>query len=139
MKKDQNNSLRGHSIGMIALLIIESLLGMMINIYVQLPAGASTSKNWEFAQGQWLVWAHIIVGSLLVLGVIALYIRAIKLKDRIWKIAGGIASVSVILAFVCGEEFVSNPRNILSFAMSLFFTVAVLSVFWGIYQTKEVN
>ena len=139
MKKAQNRSLRRHSIGMLALLIVESLLGMMINIYVQFPAGASAGQNWEFAQGQWLIWVHIVVGSLLVLGMIALYMRAAKLKARTWKISGGIASLSVIVAFVCGEGFVSNPQDILSFVMSLFFTVAVLSIFWGIYKTKELT
>jgi putative effector of murein hydrolase len=87
--------------------------------------------------GQWLIWAHLINGTLIVAGAIALYARAIKLKNKTWKIVGGVTAGSVILAWVCGEEFISKQNDLYSFAMSLFFIIALTSLGAGLYKTKQ--
>jgi hypothetical protein len=137
MKDNQTRTLNKHGMGMLVLLIVQYVLGTLANLFVQFPENASVGQNWEFMRGQWLIWAHVIVGTLIVLGVLALYVRAIKMKDKVWKISGGIASGSVILAFISGEEFVSKPQALLSLTMSLLFIVALLSISWGVYKTKE--
>ena len=129
--------LKSHVIGMIILLIIQYILGMLTNLYVQFPEGGTVGQNWEFMHGQWLVWAHLITGTLIVIGTISLYVRAVKLKNKIWKIAGGIAAGSAILAWVCGEEFVSRQQDIYSLAMSIFFIVALVALGGGLYYAKK--
>ncbi len=129
--------LKPHAIGMVILLAVEYVLGMLTNLYVQFPAGGSIGQNWEFMHSQWLIWAHLIIGTLIILGMIALYVQAVKLKNRIWKIAGGIASASSVLAWICGEEFVSRQAAGYSLAMSLFFIIALLALGAGLYQTSR--
>ncbi|HSW77235.1 MAG TPA: hypothetical protein VLG36_00365 [Candidatus Chromulinivoraceae bacterium] len=86
--------------------------------------------------GQWLIWAHLIVGTLIVLGTVSLYVRAIKLKSKPWKIAAGIATGAVVLAWYCGEEFISRQLDIYSYAMSLLFIIAFVSLGSGIYKNN---
>ena len=135
---DKNTQrLNKHVIGVIILLVIQYVLGMAINLYVQFPEGASVRQNWEFMQGQWLVWAHIVAGTLIVLGLISLYIQAVKLKDKVWKITGGIAAVSSIVAWAFGEEFISRQNDFYSFAMSVFFIAALVSLCVGLYKARK--
>ena len=129
--------LKSHAIGMIILLVIQYILGMLTNLYVQFPDGGTVGQNWEFMHGQWLVWAHLITGTLIVIGTVSLYIRALKLKDKTWKIAGGIAAGSAVLAWVCGEEFVSRQQDMYSFAMSVFFIIAFVALGSGLYLAKK--
>lgn len=136
MKKNSLTKLNKHAVAMISLLVVQYLVGMLTNLYIHFPEGESVAHQWKFASGQWLVMLHVIVGTLLVFGVMALYVQAIKMKDKTWKIAGGIASGSVILAFICGEEFVSRQSDMYSFAMSLFFIVALGAICWGIYKAR---
>lgn len=124
---------------MIALLVIQYILGMLTNLYVQFPEGGSAGRNWEFMHGQWLIWAHLITGTLIVLGTIALYVRALKLKNKVWKLTGGITAASAVLAWVCGEEFVSTQADAYSFAMSVFFIVALVALGWGLYFTNKIK
>jgi hypothetical protein len=137
MKETSSSRIDRHAMGMIGVLILQYILGIAVNLYVQFPEGASAAQNWDFMRGQWLVWAHLILGTLIVLGTISLYVRAIKLKDKTWKIAGGIAMGSVILAWISGEEFVSGQVDIYSFIMSLLFIIALVSLGWGVYQSKK--
>lgn len=137
MDRFRNNSLSRHGIGLMGGLVVQYILGMLTNLYVSFPENGTVNQNWEFTRGQWLVLAHILIGLLLIFGTASLYVRAIRAKDRTWKIAGGIAAGSVILAFVSGEEFVSNQSDVYSFAMSLFFILALGSIAWGVYKTKE--
>lgn len=121
---------------MVSLLVVQYVLGMAVNLYVHFPEGGSAAQNWEFMRGQWLIWAHLVVGTLLVLGTIALYVRAMQLKDKTWKIAGGIGAAANILAWISGEEIISRQQDIYSFAMSFFFIVAIVALGWGLYRTN---
>lgn len=120
---------------MFILLVVQYIFGMIANLYVQLPAHAD--KNLGLSHGGWIVWVHILLGTLLVFGTIALYIRAVKAKNKIWKISGGISSLSVILAWAYGDDFFVGQKNADSLAMSIFFIIALIALGWGIYKAKK--
>lgn len=129
--------LTNHSLGLIGALIVQYVLGMLTNLFVAFPDSNSPIAHWEFARGQWLIMSHIIVGTLIVIGTVALYVRAVKLKDKTWKIAGGITLGSVILAWLSGEEFITSQTDVHSFSMALFFLIALLSLGWGVYRSRS--
>lgn len=135
--KGNLQQIRKHATGLIGLLVAQYILGMLTNLYVHFPERASVAKNWEFMRGQWLVWAHLITGTLIVFGAIALYIKAVELRNKTWKVAGGITTGSAIVAWVCGEEFVSSQSDLYSFAMSVFFIVALVALGVGLYKAKQ--
>jgi len=57
-------------------------------------------------------------------------------KNRVWKIAG-IATGSAIVAWICGEEFISKQVGWYSLAISLFFIIALVPLGWGAYQGRS--
>ena len=128
---------RSHSIGLLVLLAIQYTLGMLVNLYVKFPPDVTTNQQWDFARDQWLLMAHIGLGMLILIGSIALWVMAIRAKDRVWKIASGLAFGSILLAIITGSEFISMQKEPYSFAMSLFFITAIASLSWGIYRSKS--
>ena len=123
-------------IGQMIGLVAQYLLGMLTNLYVTFPKTNSVGQRWEFARSQVLVMAHIVLGTLIFLGAIALIIRAYKSRERIWKISAGIGLVSITLAWISGEEFISSQAAGYSLSMSLFFLVALAAYGWGLYRSR---
>jgi hypothetical protein len=134
---DANPKLRGHALGMLGILVVEYGLGMLSNLYVNFPEGSTDWQHWHYAESQVLLISHIAVGMVLLLGVIALWVRAMMLRDKTWKIAGGLGLGSVVLAIVSGSQFVSTQEDGFSLAMSLFFLAALASLGWGVYKSKS--
>ena len=92
---------------------------------------------WEFTQTQMPVVLHIIVGFLLLFGTLALLIRAIRFKERIWVISSAISLVAVLTAVVTGSFFITLQADVYSFIMALAFIVALLSYGWGLYKSER--
>lgn len=130
--------LTAHAFGMIGLLIIEYLLGISTNVFVQFPEGKYGKQLWAFAGQQLPITLHIIIGFLLLLGTLALFIRAIITKSTSWIRTGSIALVAVIAAIVTGSLFIPTQSAGYSFIMALSFIIALLAYFWGIYRNKRI-
>jgi hypothetical protein len=133
-----SKKLRLHGIIILAFLLAEYIFGMLTNLYIHFPEGNTSGQQWEYAGGQGLVIAHIILGTLLVLTAISLLTMAIKAKDRIWKLVASVGFGAILLASAFGSEFVSKQNESSSFWMSLFFIVAVAAYGWGLYTTKDL-
>lgn len=136
MNQKSNPQLRLQGFFIIGFLLVQYLLGILSNLYVQFPDNNTDWQHWHFAKGQLLIVAHIVVGMLLLIGMIVLYIRAFRSKDKIWKIASGIGLGSVLLAIMSGSEFISTQSAIYSFVMSVLFVIALGSIAWGLYKTR---
>lgn len=137
MSKNHTIALRNHSISMIGLLVVQYLLGTYAGFFVEFPEDATVSEAWKFAMGNWIVMLHIVVGTLVVVGLVGLYVRAVMLKDRTWQIAGAIAAGSSVLSWLCGEEFIAKQSDMYSFAMAVFFMIALLALGWGVYKSRS--
>jgi len=74
--------------GLLGLLVIQHGLGMLSNLYVSFPENNTDWQQWRYDEGQLLLIAHIAVGMVLLLRMIALWVRGAKLGDKPWKIAG---------------------------------------------------
>jgi hypothetical protein len=72
--------LRVHGMILILGLLVQYMLGMFSNLYVQFPDTTVPGKLWEFAWTQVPVATHIVLGMLLFLGALALLIRALLFK-----------------------------------------------------------
>lgn len=131
----RSQQLSKHAKILLGLLVIQYIFGMISNLFITLPVHAD--KNLGLKDGQWVVWTHILIGTIIVISAISLYVRASKAKDRIWKLVGGVTSGAVILAWMSGDEFLNSPDNGYSLAMSLFFIIAFVTLGWGIYRTKD--
>ena len=124
---------------MIIGLIVQYCLGMAINVFVQFPQNQGSGMNWQFATRNILIMAHLILGTLLIVGAIAQLVRVVRAKSAAWKLPAAYALVGVIVAWIGGDTFVTTQIAVLSYIMSLGFLVAILSYFWGLYRSRAAE
>jgi hypothetical protein len=113
--------LRGASIGVVVMLIIQFILGMIYNLYGTAPT--STKSVGLFSSPT--IALHVIVGILLGLAAIAQLVRAIgsRHSPTIWLSALGL--LSIIGAGFAGLGFAGSGAAGASLGMSLAFAVAL--------------
>lgn len=121
---------------MLGFLIGQYVLGMLTNLYVKFPENKTNYQQWQYANGQLLIGLHIILGVLLLIGSIVLLVRAIRMKDRVWRVAATIGLGSILLAVISGSEFISTQNHAYSLIMSALFVSSVAAYGWGLYKTK---
>ena len=131
------SSLNKYAIVLIIILIVQYLLGMFTNSFVQFPQGKNEGQLWEFAWSQIPIAAHIIVGSLLLFGAIIFVIRSIRQKNKSWITASIIGGVGILISGMSGAFFISTQQDIYSYLMSIFFLVAFISYGWGLYSSLK--
>jgi SNF family Na+-dependent transporter len=134
MKKDPLG-IQSHVI--LGILILQYLLGMAANLFVQFPDTKNEKKLWEFAGSQWTVVTHMILGFLLLIGGFVLLFRSIRRKDKNWIIAGGVGLFAILIAVGAGSEFIPTQQDVYSFLMAAAFILAILAYGWGIYKAKK--
>lgn len=138
MEKENKGSkrLQAHALGMIGILIVQYLLGMTTNLFVQFPENAHEGQLWVFAWHQIPLSLHIIVGFALLFGTISLIISATKQKNRSWIIASTIAGIAIFSAIGAGATFIPTQTDAYSFVMAISFIISLLAYFWGLYKNK---
>ena len=125
-----------HTLGLIGALILQFLLGMFTALFVTFPEGASEKQVWKFAGQNIPIVFHMLLGILILLGAIALVVRAIIMKDKNWIWTSIIGLFGVLVADVTGLLFVSQQNDMYSYTMAVAFIVALVSYFWGIYKAR---
>ncbi len=136
MQGKKQRQLNFHAMGMIVLLVIQYLLGMITTLYITFPTSTKDAFMWKFAWEQLPLAAHIIVGLLLLLGTIALFVRAIMLRKNYWIWASGVGLAGVLLSIFSGSAFIPSQVSLYSLVMATGFIISLLSYFWGLYQNK---
>ncbi len=122
---------------MIAFLIVQYILGMITNLFVQFPESATDGQLWVFAWSQISEASHIILGLLLFVGALVFLIRAIRAKDRNWIIASAIGLAGIVSAIYGGVSFIPSQVDRYSLLMSIAFLVAFVGYGWGLYSSKR--
>jgi len=119
------------SLGMMAGLLIQYGLGMIVNLYVSVPArdhggGALTAIGRALANGPAALTVHAALSLLLILGAVNLVIRAAVARLRLaaWLSAAGL--LAIVGAAASGAAFVSSGADGSSLTMALLTGVALL-------------
>ena len=114
--------LRGSSIGLVAMLVIQFILGMIYNLYGTAP---TSKKSIELFSSP-LIALHVVLGILLFLAAVAHLVRAIGARHRpsVWLSAVGL--VSIIGAGFAGLGFTGSGAAGASLGMSLAFALALV-------------
>ena len=123
--------LRRISLGMLAGLLIQYGMGMIVNLYVNVPArdhggGVLTAVGRALANGPAALTVHAALGLLLILGAVNLVIRAAVLRLRLvtWLSVAGL--LAIVGAAASGAAFVGSGTDGASLAMALLTGVALL-------------
>jgi heme A synthase len=126
-----------HAWGLTLGLVLEYLLGMFTNLFVEFPEDAKEGEAWNFAWSQPVLALHIILGLLLFIGATALAIRSYKARDKVWIRSSGLGLLFIFLAAFGGSSFIPSQKDLYSYLMAISFILAVFSYGWGIYQSKK--
>lgn len=104
----------------VALLVLQFLLGMLANLYAEIPK----DQPWEVFHQFGFILAHAANGTLLlVMGAVFLY-QALKRHAYQREAIGGM--VALLLAYSFGEAFVFTQSDLMSFLMAGSFIGALL-------------
>jgi hypothetical protein len=130
------------------LLAIQFLIGMIANLFIQVPNvhPGTGSSNYFVGVVQGVVWAllhselglllHVIVGLLLGIAAFTLLGLAIASRQRAWIVTSILGWIGVIGAGFNGASFLNYGHNFSSLLMSIGFLLAVVSYAIGFYITR---
>ena len=122
--------LRRISLGMLAGLLIQYGLGMIVNLYVSVPArdhgsGVLTAVGRALANGPAALTVHAALGLLLILGAVNLVVRALVLRLRPVAWLSAAALLAIVGAAASGAAFTGSGADGDSLAMALLTGVAL--------------
>jgi uncharacterized membrane protein HdeD (DUF308 family) len=113
--------LRGSSLGVVVMLIIQFILGMIYNLYGTAPTSAKPVGLFSSPD----LALHVVLGILLLIAAIFQLVRAIGARHglSIWLSAIGL--LSILGAGFAGLGFTGSGANSASLGMSLAFAAAL--------------
>lgn len=137
--------LRMQALGLLIGYGLQFLAGMLLNLFVTIEVTHPGSTGSEYFSRSWhsFVWSlsghggwelsfHAYLALLLVLGSIALFVRATVMRNKGWAITGGISALFTLGAFFNGMSFVDYNKDISSMIMATCWLVAVGTLVFGI-------
>lgn len=122
---------RRSSFGVAIGLLIQYAVGLWVSVYVTVPArdqggGVFTAIGRALANGPAALAVHAGLGLLLLLGSIALVVRAVVASDRFFIVTTAVSLLAVLGAAGSGAAFVNNGQDGASLTMGLLTAVALL-------------
>ena len=128
------------SLGMTVALLVQYALGMVVNLYVTVPArdqggGVLVAIGRAFANGPVSLAIHAGLGLLILAGTISLVVRSVLSRRRplIWLSA--VTLLAVLGAAFNGAAFVNSGTDGASLGMALLTGVALLCLAVTLYLT----
>jgi hypothetical protein len=120
----QLDIVRRMSLGIALALLVQYALGMVVNLYVTVPArdhggGILTAVGRAFSAGPAAVAIHAGLGLLLIAGGINLVIRSARSRHRALIWLSAVSLLSILGAAVSGAGFVNSGADGASLAMAL--------------------
>lgn len=133
----------------LALLIVEYLLGMALNLWVKIPdyhpgtnaseyfSGAINAIAWASSSGIILLAAHVIVALGLVVFSLVLLIVAITSHKKAWIVSTSLGSLFILSAMFNGASFINYNHDFSSYIMAVSFLIAFISYGLGIHAATK--
>ena len=130
------------------LLAAQFLVGMLVNLFVVVPAhhpgsnppeyfsGVVTGVLWVLGDGTLWLRVHAIIGLALFLSALFLLGLAIASRRRAWIISSIIGLLGIVAAGFNGASFLNYGENFSSLLMAIGFLVAVIPYMIGVYVTR---
>jgi hypothetical protein len=132
--------------GLVIALLAQYLLGMVVNLFVKIPASHPGAKPPEYFSGvvQSLGWAvtdggglwltlHAGLGLLLVIGALATLLQSIGTHDRAAVITTTVGFVCILGAGFNGGSFLNYGEDFSSMIMASLLAIALGSYAFGVY------
>jgi hypothetical protein len=112
---------------MLVMLVIQYGLGIILNLYVEVPAAdAHAGILTEIATAPSVLTVHVVLGIALIGTGVLLVARAVGVRDRLLAVLATAGLTALGGAFGAGEIFVRNGQNVASMAMAILTGMALL-------------
>jgi hypothetical protein len=141
--------LRDFSFAQVILLVLQTVLGMRVNLFVQVPAadqgkGLLSSFGDAMSKGPAEIAAHAGFGLLVFINACLLVIFALPVRGASPKIASVLGWLTIAGAAVSGAAFVnaapdSSAASNASFTMALLTMVAVACYAWNLFAVGKAT
>ena len=119
--------LRQLSVTMLVMLVIQYGLGIILNLYVEVPASdAHAGILTEIATAPPVLTVHAVLGIALIGTGVLLVARAVGVRDRLLAVLATAGLTALGGAFGAGEIFVRNGQDTASMAMAILTGMALL-------------
>ncbi len=121
-----------------ALLFIQFILGMYVNLYVSFPPlnNVSHLAGNSFPSNYIVVMVHMMFGFLILIVAFILLLLSVKIRNSKLVLSSAISLVFVMVAGISGLLFLFNEANLYSLIMAVSFIIIVLSEFYYLYVIK---
>jgi hypothetical protein len=134
-------------------LMVQFMLGMATNLFVQVPtnhpganppeyfSGVAQSVTWAILHGP-SVWLdlHAVLGLLIVLSAFALLFRTIPTRNRLAIATSVVGALAVLAAGLNGGSYLNYHEDFSSMIMATFFAIAATAYvvgLWGLAPLQE--
>jgi hypothetical protein len=138
--------LRQAYLGTVIALVVQFMLGMATNLFVQIPtnhpganppeyfSGVAQSVTWAILNGPsiWLV-LHAVLGLLVVLSAAGLLFSTIRTRNRLAITTSVIGALAVLAAGFNGGSYLNYHEDFSSMLMATFFAIAVAAYVVGLF------
>jgi hypothetical protein len=143
--------LRGQTFGAIVVILLQSGIGMFVNLFVTIPkhhsganpsdyfSGSTQSVAWAIGHGAIALAIHVVLGLLLAIMVIGIVARAFTLGRAsiiTWSILGALGSIG---AGFTGAGFLDFKQDVSSFFMAILAFASMLCFVIMIYLPWETD
>ena len=137
------------SLVMLGWLLVQFLLGMATNLFVDITrdhpganppeyfSGVAESVAWSILHGPFLLRLHAVLGLILLLGAVSVFVRALRQASRPVKIATGIGGFAILAAGFNGGSFLNYNEDFSSMIMAGFFAIAVAAYVSSLFFAQE--
>ena len=131
--------LRRNSTAISVMLLAEYALGMVINLYVQVPAAGARGGAAMLAHLPVAVTVHAVFGFLLLVAGVTVLVRAVRARTRPLIALAAAGLLAIIGAGAGGAVFAGNGQAGASLAMALLTGTALLCYLTVISVTSRAN
>ena len=138
-------ALRQAYLGTLLTLVVQFMLGMATNLFVQIPlnhpganpkeyfSGVAQSVTWAILHGPlWLV-LHAVLGLLLVVFGFRVLMQAVQARHRTAIVTAVIGAIAILGAGFNGGSYLNYHEDFSSMIMATLFAIAVTSYAIGLW------
>ena len=145
-----SRDVRTTSLIVLVWLMVQFLLGMATNLFVEITrnhpganppeyfSGVLQSVAWAVVHGPLLLQLHAGLGLVLVVGAAMAFVQALRTGSRGVRIATGIGAFAILAAGFNGGSFLNYNEDFSSMIMASFFAVAVVCYAIALGMSRQV-
>ena len=133
--------LRGTFLVTLALLILQYVFGMIVNLYVQFPGSLPGGNAWGWSFTHTLsVPIHALLGTVLLVAALVAFVVSITARRLPSLIASLVGLSMIVYAWLSGISFLTyGQQNTASFQMAIGFIGALVAYIIGYYVTRPAQ